>query len=215
MGLYYLSPFGRINSIDVSSDEVDRSEVLSVTGLKVGDQLWKLLGQKQSLAAKAVKADPRITNLTISNNSGQVFIKVEEKQKYGYSYQDSSLFVLKKDGSIGEKIDKPEPGTPIFVNFKKDDLKTAVKSFAKLDFPIRRDVSQIQYTPTLDNTNRIVLYMNDQNIVYANLDDFQKKMKYYSAMANTVKQPSVIDLQFSAFARPQTDDDKNIVANLK
>ena len=82
----------------------------------------------------------------------------------------------------------------------RQKLKTTAIQLGRLKPVVRNGISTVCYQPQKNAPNRLVIYMRDGNTVYANLTTVDKKMAYYPAIAATMKEPGVVDLQVGAFS---------------
>lgn len=209
--LFYVKPFSTLQEINVNGDQITKTDIQKAIDVQVGDRLFLVSTQMNSLDAKAINNDSRIKNISFRLDGDQLNVDVDEFVDPGYLIEGGKTYKLKADGSKSLFKENIPIGSTIYSGFKNDDdLKQAIDNFCQLPFAVRRDLSQIQFDPNKTNNKRVIFYMNDQNIVYANLYDFAKKFQYYPEIAANLDQPSVVDLQTSVFSRPIEDSDRKI-----
>ena len=209
--LYYIQPFNTLKNINVNSGELSRVDIENAINIKTGDRLYLVSTQINALAAKAKANDSRIKDINFNLVGDQLNVDVQEYVSPGFLIQNEKTYQLNLDGSKTLFTDNIPVGSTIYTGFKSDDiLKEVISNYAKLPYVVRRDLSQIKFAPNGENSNRVVFYMNDQNIVYANTHDFADKFKYYPEIAANLEQPSVVDLQMSVYSRPIEETDRKI-----
>ena len=111
-----------------------------------------------------------------------------------------------ENGIVSEQsVTQPKSGTPVYGNFKNaKTLHRMILQYAKLDSEIKRSISEIHDAPNKDNPNRVHLFMNDGNEVYASIPTFAQKMAYYPGIAAKMKQKGVVNLEVGAYSYPFT-----------
>ena len=65
---------------------------------------------------------------------------------------------------------------------------------------IRQSISEVSYSPTKLNPDRLKLIMNDGNTVLVRADTLGEKMKYYPSIVSKMKGNGIIDLQYGAYS---------------
>ncbi|XIF19650.1 MAG: hypothetical protein AJITA_00316 [Acetilactobacillus jinshanensis] len=96
---------------------------------------------------------------------------------------------------------------PILINFKSGKtLKYFVKSYRLIPDSIKPDIDRIYYVPTNIDPNRIHVYMNDGNLIYANFKTWDRKMKYYSAISKSMKKRGIINIELGTYSKTFRND---------
>lgn len=66
-------------------------------------------------------------------------------------------------------------------------MKRFLSQYAKLPNEVQNDVAEVDYTATKKERHQLHFFMNDGNEVYAVLNTFAKKMKYYPEISASMK----------------------------
>lgn len=204
---FLVSPLGSISTYNVKGNqEVSTKKLLSELHLDQGQSSLLLLTESRALAKKAHDMDPQIQDLKLTLKSPTVMdVKVVEIPSVGYLKDGGKYIPLLADGTRLTKEAKkwPDESFPVYTGFKDDEkFDNVLRSFGTLSLALRQAVSEVIWSPTSENSSRLVFIMNDGNQVLANSENFETKFKYYPGMATQLKKNGVIDLQVGAYAKP-------------
>ena len=97
-----------------------------------------------------------------------------------------------------------------YTGFAKHEemLTETAKQVGQLSATIRQGISQVAYSPTSTDDERLKIYMNDGNTVLANASTLAQKMKYYPSIVTNMNTAGVIDLQVGAYSYAYGDQSK-------
>jgi cell division protein FtsQ len=204
---YFLSPASKVHSYTVNGlEDMSKSEVLKAAGLEKNQSSWLLLVERGYLEKQAEKNNAQVKSLKIDFVSPiKAKVTVVENVKVGYVQDGTKYFGLLSDGTklTNGTTKLPNTALPVFENFKSEsELKLVLKQFGKLKPAIRHSVSEVIWSPNDQNSQRLMIFMQDGNEVLANADDLASKLKYYPAMAAQLSTNGTVDLQQGAFAIP-------------
>ncbi len=90
----------------------------------------------------------------------------------------------------------------------KKALAATAAQLGKLKPAIRNGISSVSYQPTKEYPDRVIIYMRDGNTVYGDLNTIGDKMGYYLAIAASMKNKGIIDLQVGAYSYDYGSKDK-------
>lgn len=199
-----ISPASMIQKINVAGNtSLSKQEVIRATGIKVNRSIFGILMHENQISRYALKQNNQIKDVTIKvANPRTVDINVKEATRVGYILRDNKYYLILDGGQIlPESLTVANLGLPIYEGFKHNfNFKNVLAKFATLDAPIRGAVSEIKYSPTKDDNQRIILYMNDGNQVNAKITTFADKMAYYPSIAAQMNQPGIVNLEVGAFS---------------
>ena len=155
----------------------------------------------------AEERNPQIAGLKFELRADNTIeVKVNEIVKVGYVKSNDHYYPILANGKMFKdgEVNQPIGGLPLYDNFKSDsDLKPVLAQFGKLPLALRRSVSEIVWSPTDQNKQRLELFMNDGNEVLISADELASKLKYYPAMAATLDdKKGIADLQVGAYFTP-------------
>ncbi|BDZ31163.1 cell division protein FtsQ/DivIB [Lactiplantibacillus sp. WILCCON 0030] len=201
---YFISPLSHIAQVKVTgTDKLTVAQVQSATQIKTGKSVWAVIGQDQTTSRVANKANPQIGQVkTTLSNWNHVTLKVNEIRLAGYLVTGGQYRRVLENGLIMSKPQsQPGGGYPIYASFKSGPrLQKMIAQYAKLPAVVKHNISEIKFSPNRANPERVHLYMNDGNEVYATISTFTSKMRYYSGIAAKMKTNGVINLEVGAYS---------------
>lgn len=203
---WFISPASMVHKIHVTGNEdLSAKEIIKATEIKRKRSIFGVFGHEHSIKETARRNNDQIADLDVRVMSPTtVELVVHESIKAGYILMNGKFHLVLGDSKILAKtMSNPEPGFPLYDNFKKGaNFEKVIRGFATLDEPIRTAVSEIKYAPTKQNPQRIILFMNDGNEVFAKIPTFADKMAYYPSIAAQMKHRGIVDLQVGAYSYP-------------
>lgn len=211
---YFLSPISRIQNVQVVGNKrISTTEIKKNLSFKKGDLIIGAKLKKGMYENQLLKKDSAVKNAAISVSTlGNVQVKIQENAVLGYVIRNKMYYTIKQDSSVVKKSSKQPTGKyPIFRGFKSDALlKKFLKEYAQMPNEVQNDVAEVKFSPAKNEPERIHFFMNDGNQVYAIINTFAKKMKYYPEISASMKKRGTIDLQVGAYSRPYgwTDEAK-------
>ncbi|MFC6274589.1 cell division protein FtsQ/DivIB [Levilactobacillus tangyuanensis] len=204
--VYLVSPLSHFQKITVRGAEaLSAKQVQQAAGVRPGDSIFSVTGHESKVAKRAVKNNSRIKKArVIFAKPNHLTIRVVEYETAGYVMRDNRYDEVLENGIVShQSVSQPKSGTPVYGNFKSSkSLHKMILQYAKLDADIKRSISEIQASPTKSNPNRLHLFMNDGNEVYATITNFSTKMAYYPGIAAKMKQKGVVNLEVGAYSYP-------------
>ncbi len=204
---YFATPISHISKITVTGNRVVKtSTVEKMTGVKTGDSIYKVAGSNAKTIAQRVTAKyPRVKEISFKiKNQNQLTVHVVEYQTAGFVPSNGYYRIALESGVISkEKRKQPTGSYPVYDKFTSThQLHQMILQFAKLAPKIKTGISEIQFSPTKSNPERIHVFMNDGNEVYATLTTFAAKMAYYPSIAAKMKRKGVVNLEIGAYSYP-------------
>jgi len=202
--VYLLSPLSHFQTVTVTGAQaLSAKQVETATRVRTGDSIFQVVGHEQQLARRAVKRNSRLKAVSIAfRQPNKVTVHVTEFATAGYVMKQNRYYEVLENGVVSQQsVDQPKSGTPVYGQFKKaQTLHQMILQYAKLDSEIKSSISEIQDSPTKQNPNRIHLFMNDGNEVYASIPNFAKKMAFYPSIAGKMKAKGVVNLEVGAYS---------------
>ena len=206
--VYLISPLSHLQSVTVrGAQALSAQRVQQAVQLRPGDSIFKLLGHTQRLEQRAPQRNSRLKKVTIHfKRPNQATVRVTEYATAGYVMKQNRYYEVLENGIVSEQsVTQPKSGTPVYGSFKNaKTLHRMILQYAQLDSEIKRNISEIHDAPNKDNPNRVHLFMNDGNEVYASIPTFAHKMAYYPGIAAKMKQKGVVNLEVGAYSYPFT-----------
>jgi len=106
-------------------------------------------------------------------------------------------YLVLEDGTLVE--DNGNFSVPRLVNHVPDiQFSVLVESLSEIQVSILRKISEIEYTPNEIDDRRFLLHMNDGNIVYVNLDRFERIDQYDRILPTLEGKKGILYLDFGS-----------------
>lgn len=204
IGMYwFISPASMLQTVEVTGNvDLKPNTVMNAANLKMNRSIFRIIGHEKQIAQTAYDNNEQIDKLVVSVLSPtKVKLVVKESIKAGFVLKNNKYYLVLGNGKILPRgYENPKPGYPIYDNFNTSQLKQVVKGISQLSRPIRSAISEMKIVDTKDDSQKLILYMNDGNQVYAKLATFGDKMAYYPSIAAQMKTAGIVDLQVGAYS---------------
>ncbi|WP_318765914.1 cell division protein FtsQ/DivIB [Lactiplantibacillus carotarum] len=201
---YFISPLSHVQRVTVSgTDKLTTQQVTSATKIYPGVSLWAVVGHDRTTSQLANRKNPQIGKVTTKlSGVNNIHIKVHEIRIAGYLVNGNHYQRVLENGLILKtSYSQPGGGSPIYANFKSGHrLERMIAQYAKLPSAVKHNISEIKFSPSKANPERVHLYMNDGNEVYATISTFASKMTYYPGIVAKMKAKGIINLEVGAYS---------------
>lgn len=201
--LYIISPLSKVNQVVVrGNDELTAEQVERASRLTPGRYIWNTTRNQEQTLKLAQKNNKQIKSLAFKRTGWRsIQITVAEYPTIGLVSKDGRLQQLLANGQ-SIPAQKHIKNFINYSGFSKSPvhLKNAAREIGKLPRSVRSAISDVTYSPTTINPDRLILLMNDGNTVYVTADELSSKMKYYPAIVSQMNGRGVINLQYGAYS---------------
>ena len=208
--IYIISPLSKINTLHVTGNhDLTKEQVEKNTNIYPGRFIWGVYLTRHQLIKQAVRKNPQIKSLRIEVTGPQSLrISVKENALLGTAVMNNDTYAVLADGQL-QRTKTADNGIAYkrFDGHKKALAATATQ-LGKLKPAIRNGISSVSYQPTKEYPDRVIIYMRDGNTVYGDLNTIGAKMGYYPAIAASMKNKGIIDLQVGAYSYDYGSKDK-------
>ncbi|MCC4367893.1 cell division protein FtsQ/DivIB [Limosilactobacillus reuteri] len=208
--IYIISPLSKINTLHVTGNhDLTKEQVEKNTNIYPGRFIWGVYLTRHQLIKQAVRKNPQIKSLRIEVTGPQSLrISVKENALLGTAVMNNDTYAVLADGQL-QRTKTADNGIAYkrFDGHKKALAATAAQ-LGKLKPAIRNGISSVSYQPTKEYPDRVIIYMRDGNTVYGDLNTIGDKMGYYPAIAASMKNKGIIDLQVGAYSYDYGSKDK-------
>ncbi|MFB9769431.1 cell division protein FtsQ/DivIB [Lactiplantibacillus modestisalitolerans] len=203
---YFISPLSHIQRVTIrGTQQLSTAQVQTATRIRPGEALWAVIGHDRQISHRAQRANPQIERVeTRLVGVNQVRVTVKEIRIAGYLTTGNSYQRVLENGVImPQRFSQPSGGSPIYAHFKSGQrLQTMIKQYAKLPAKVKHAISEIKFAPNQANPERVHLYMNDGNEVYATISTFASKMTYYPGIVAKMDAKGIVNLEVGAYSVP-------------
>ncbi|MBE7050349.1 MAG: FtsQ-type POTRA domain-containing protein [Ruminococcaceae bacterium] len=128
--LFFMSPVFRIRSIDVVGNiELKKAEIIDVSGIKKGDNIFRIDSEK---ARNAISGLGKVTGIEIIRSlPGDVTIRVYEKTECAYIMEKAAYTGIDETGMIISTMSGLDRNVPLIKGIKLVDTKKG--QYIKID----------------------------------------------------------------------------------
>ncbi|WP_042223852.1 cell division protein FtsQ/DivIB [Oceanobacillus manasiensis] len=189
---YLQSPLSDVKTITIKGNTfLSDNEIVEMSGLTTKTNIWSL--NKKAILEDLTK-NPIIDSVEVSRQLPRtVLIEVNELNRVGYIEQDSNYYPVLGTGTVlntaGQESSNGD--APLLLDFKEEEyLHRMTAELEKLPTSILKLISEIYWVPTDENTNKILLYMNDGFLVDGTIRDFAEKMRVYPSIVSQLEEGS-------------------------
>lgn len=201
--LYVVSPLSKLTRVQITGTQgLTVREVQTASGIKPGAFIWRVVDQQTTITKQAQAKNPQIKSLRVTVTGPRaVRVRVQEYPVIGLVNHNGRQELLLANGKYRVVRGRAQ-NFVTYAGFKHDPglLKTTAQQIGRLPVMVRQGISEVTYTPTPVDPQRLRLYMNDGNTVLVRADQVAKKLAYYPSITATMKQNGVVDLQFGAYS---------------
>ncbi|KRL14213.1 MAG: cell division protein FtsQ/DivIB [Schleiferilactobacillus perolens] len=207
---YFLTPFSRVREISVQGTNVAADQaVIDESHIRSGESLMHIFLHRHTMTRDLKKRMPILQSAQIvPNGINDITLRVKEYPVVGYTVKQGIYYPVLSTGTVlKDGQSKPVGNSPIYADFTSaKHLAFAVKVYTSLSQHVQADISEVHDTSDQRNPNRVMLYMNDQNKVIADLTTLKQKIIYYPKMKTQLKGTGIVDLEVGAYAIPNKSE---------
>lgn len=203
---YVISPLSKIASFTSEGNVHETTkQIADVTDIKTNDHIWRIIKAEPTISAKIVKAFPRVKTAKLSWSFPNKFtVKITEHSDSVYLKTGNDYKLVLSDGNIltNEQVDSQKlAALPVLEGFSEKEVKTFVLAYETLKPKIKSQISTVTKSPTKVTKDFISLEMKDGNQVRVPLSQMAEKMPYYTSVAASLTEPSVVDMEAGIYAK--------------
>lgn len=187
-GAFLLSPFGRIQSVQVSgNDQITSESLVQHLALTNRMNLVDVWLSRKHLEEMAKQASPQILNAKIRlRPQGKLYLSVEEAKPLALWKRGKRSFYVLKNGQFlpGPASNNNRVLPLIRSDMAVEDVTDVLKDLDGLNDEIRQEIGVIRFSK--NRKNKVYLMMNDGQQVVGKPQDIFKKMAYYKQMKTAI-----------------------------
>ncbi|MBS4198868.1 FtsQ-type POTRA domain-containing protein [Bacillus sp. FJAT-49732] len=207
--VYIQSPLSQINQIVVyGNDLVTTKDILSVSSLKKGENIWKI---NKEQAKKNLMAIPEVKKAEVRMEfPNNIVINIKEYSPIAQIVSEKEFLPVLENGTILNKSTLLADA-PLLINFKTGTyLEELVAQLKEFPSEILNAVSEIHYDPKETDKYHIYLFMNDGFEISATIPTLAAKMIHYPSIASQLdsKVKGVINLEVGSFFKAYDEEEE-------
>lgn len=204
IAFYFVSPLNRISSVSVRGNRtILASSMIRNMNAKPGDSVFRLMAHTSRFKKYAFEQNAQLKSIHVRIHKwNHVNVKMSEYPVIAYLSRHNHYYAVTNNGRTAYQCTKVNQAYPILVNFKASQkLRSFVKTYRQLPNSVKPDIDKIVYSLTNIDPDRIHVYMSDGNQIYANYKNWQRKMKYYSAISKSMKKRGTINMELGVYSK--------------
>lgn len=205
---YFVSPLSKVKLLSVTTDHqsvLSEQTVIDASGIKTTDTVVGVLLQQHTITKRLQAREPKIKAATVAvHGMRNVELQIKTYKTVGLLMRGERYYPILANGTIAkDSLTQPTNNYSVYSQFKTGNkLQQMIKQYQRLPATVRNGISEIKFAPTKINPQRVHLYMNDGNQVYATIATFAKKMQYYPSIAKEMKKKGTVNLEVGAYSYP-------------
>ncbi|WP_284140898.1 MULTISPECIES: cell division protein FtsQ/DivIB [unclassified Virgibacillus] len=210
--VYLQSPLSEIKNITIQGNALlTDQEVMEKSGLLKHMNIWTI--NKEEAKTQLLK-DPIVEKVEISRQlPWTVDIRIVEQDRVGYIKKENKVYAVLGNGTIlkDEVLNGMRGDAPMLLDFdNKKLLDRMTDELSQLPKSILDIISEVYWTPSKENSNKITLYMNDGYIVSGTIRNFADRMQVYPSIVSQLdpKEKGIIHIGVGAYFESFNKKDK-------
>lgn len=213
---YLITPLSTLDQVNVGGNsQLDAREVYELSGVRTGDKMYFIQPER---VVEQLEEIPLIESAIVTKEGfGTINIHILEVRTVAYLPSDEGFYPLQESGyMVPNAVESPTLG-PLLYHFDQDNIRPMLGSLGALDEEIVANISEIYARPIGDNKSRIQLYMNDGQVVIADIETFSDKFGYYMNLRGEIEDSSagVIDLEVgNSFLPYSSSEARELMASI-
>ncbi|AJD90915.1 hypothetical protein JMA_15980 [Jeotgalibacillus malaysiensis] len=203
--LYFQSPYSKVQNIQITGNSgISEEQAIKLSGISAGDSYWTLNTDE---AENRLKDNQMIKNAEVKRDLPlNVEVIIEEFDKVALSRENQQFRAVYENGYIGDPLSVQDINfsAPVLNGFQQGKVINNLAS-ALSDLPgnVLNSISEVHYTPSEVDSNKIILYMNDGFEVHAVIPTLAEKMTHYPSIVSQLdpEVKGIIDLEVGSYFR--------------
>ncbi|TFE00231.1 cell division protein FtsQ/DivIB [Jeotgalibacillus salarius] len=203
--LYFQSPYSKVQNIHITGNSgISDEQAVQLSGILAGDPYWTLSTDD---AEKRLKDNKMIRDAEVKRDLPlNVEVTIEEFEKVALSREGQLYRAVYENGFVSE----PQPvqdidfSAPVLNGFQQGEaVNDLAAALSDLPGNVLNAISEVHYSPSEVDPNRIILYMNDGFEVHAVIPTLAEKMTHYPSIVSQLdpEVKGVIDLEVGSYFR--------------
>ncbi|MFA1818657.1 cell division protein FtsQ/DivIB [Virgibacillus oceani] len=213
--VYLQSPLSHIKTIQVNGNSfLTDEEVIEHSELETSTNIWTI---NRDEIVERITNNPIVESAELNRILPRtVEINLEEYEHVGYVEDGNGYLPLLGNGTVLESMHQSSPNgdAPIIFGFNDEEyLQRMSSELEKLPKDISNLISEIHWTPAEDDSNKLLLYMNDGFLVDGAIRNFAERMEVYPSIAAQLDEGAQgiihigVGAYFESFDEPSTEDE--------
>ncbi len=182
--IYFQSSLSHTKTIEVIGNKlVEQERILENSQLSIGTSIW-------TVNIEQVKSNIELLDeveyvLVTRKLPTTIIINVKEHKRVAYLYEDGKYYPILENGRYLEELPRHffPADAPILKGWEQGSAVVELAAeLNKVPESITNRISEIYHNPSLSDSMRIVLYMNDGFEVHSTIRQFSERILPYPAI---------------------------------
>ncbi|AXX64648.1 hypothetical protein DS830_03840 [Bombilactobacillus bombi] len=205
---YVFSPLGHVSQISVKgTNYIGAQQIIDASKISNDSLVVQTLFQKRTICRQIKRQVPLVKKVDYHyDNLNHLKITVQEYQTVGFLLKKDGYYrILENSQILHSKLQQPIGNFPIYQDFgSKTSLQRFVQLYLHLSLKLRNDISEIhgESKNQTKHPYRVMLYMNDGNIIIGDIRTLKSKLRYYPEIAHQMQTKGIVNLEVGAYSRP-------------
>lgn len=202
---YFVSPFSQVSKIIIHSRQ-NQTQLKKNLPIQVGDSLIMVKRHDAKINDLVQKKNFNVKQVKISwKNHNEAIVKVDFYNFNAYLVSGKQYYAANARGEVSKKPTKLQQSRKLVLlqGFsKKQVIKTTLQQYDQLPNDLKNDITEIKNEANADDNQKVRIMLSDGNQVVLKNSKLAAKMAYYPSIKTTLKRPSVVNLEYGAYATP-------------
>ncbi|WP_231686865.1 cell division protein FtsQ/DivIB [Bacillus sp. JCM 19034] len=186
--IYFQSPASHVREVVIQGNvHLTKEEVLKQSELTIGTSIWNVniedtmnrLNEHIEIASSSVERRwPTTIEITIIEN-----------ERIGYLLHDDRFYPILENGMNLTEVDRSHipADAPILIGFSEgDNLSELSAELRQVPPALLERISEIIFSPTDQDSQRLIMYMTDGIEVHTTINSFHEKVTPYLAIIDEI-----------------------------
>ncbi|USS85524.1 hypothetical protein M3M35_02335 [Fructilactobacillus myrtifloralis] len=201
---YLASPASRVQTVQVTPQPA-RNQLPQQLPVQPGDNLQVVRSKRSDLERQLQQQNDKVKRVNIQTTGTRVQIQVQLEKPLAMIEHQRVFHGLYSSGKIAHQATKrvDQRRTCVIQGIKqRSQLQLIGRQLGKLAPNVVAEIQTIHQEPSQPGMEKVRLQMRDGNQVVTFTNQLAKQLAYYPQLKPTLKQPSVLNMEFGAYATP-------------
>lgn len=201
--VYFQSDYSKVKALEIKGTSITKkSDIINWSGFKENDYFLKI---RTSQMKDKLEKHGEIKSITFKRGfPNKLSVTVEEYKQFATLFEKGKNFPVLENGYVLNEDKENLNSNLILRDFHQDEyLADTVLELRKLPSNILLCISEVQYTPSDIDKNKLILYMNDGMQVLVTISRISN-LKFYPDYISNIPdgKKGILDLEVANFFKP-------------
>ncbi|WP_395319062.1 cell division protein FtsQ/DivIB [Fructilactobacillus frigidiflavus] len=202
---YFVSPLSKVKTITIHASQ-NQKQLRKTLPIQVGDSLAMIKNHEAKINELVQQKNFDVKNVNINwKKHNEAIVKVNFYKFHAYVVDGKHYYAANARGEISKNPTKPinSGNLVLLYDFAKgQQVKTVLQQYDQLPVDLKNNIKEIKNEANADDQQKVKIILQDGNQVILKSSQLAAKMAYYPSIKTTLKRPSVVNLEYGAYATP-------------